>query len=265
MGNRRVRSYRDQRGSGALMDFPAFTDLGALADELAKRGDVKLRALMTQAWRVQSCLGDIRQAIDCMDALTALVDRPKSEDTAARLATERALMTTIIMLYARATSTSTGKGERGSIQLDKDRLSASEWADHTAIVDVRNQAMAHVYTSRSLNDHDWHREKFFAVHIGDGVWKPASATNQTGYHQATADRLSRMLPVAQRELKAKFDKRMAAVSKMINDDVKGGALFKHVFDPVPVFGSEEGVRLVLGGAPQGESAFWINEGDRRAG
>lgn len=247
------------------MTFPEFSDLGALADQMARRGEVKLRSIVTQAWRAQSCLGDIRQAIDCMDALKVLIDRPRSEDSAGRLATERALMTTIIMLYARATSTNGDKGERGSIQLDKEKLSAAEWADHTAIVDVRNQAMAHVYTSRLLNDHDWHREKFFAVHVGDGVWKPASATNQTGYHLATADCLVRMLPVAQRELKAKFNKRMDAVSKMINDEVKGGALFKHLFDPVPVFGGEEGVRIILDGAPQGEAAFWINEGDRRAG
>ena len=42
--------------------FPTFTDLGGVADELAKRGNVKLRAIMTQAWRAQSCLGDLSQA-----------------------------------------------------------------------------------------------------------------------------------------------------------------------------------------------------------
>lgn len=243
--------------------LPSFTNLGALADDLARRGNVKLRAMMTQAWKVQSCLGDLSQAMDCAEVLRELIKRPKQEDTPALMATERALMASAIMLYARATSTNGRGGERGSVQLSENKLRAEEWADHNSILDVRNQAMAHVYSSRKLNDHNWHRDLFFAVHLGSRQWKPASASNQTSFHAATFARLDRMLPVARRELKEKFLERMEAVTRVINDDLGEGILERYIFDPVSVFGSEEGVRLVLAGVEPGEASFWVNEGDRR--
>ena len=243
-------------------NFPTFTNLAAVADELASRGNVKLRAIVTQAWRAQSCLGDLRQASDCADVLHDMLKRPTEQDTPVLLTVERSLLTNAIMLYARATSTNGDKGERGSIQLSEKKLTPEEWEDHNAILDVRNQAMAHVYGSRKLSDHDWHRSIFFAVDAGGGRWKPASASNQTSFHADTFARLERMLPVALREVKTKFHERMEAVAKVVNADVKGAALLKHVFDPVAVFGTEQAVEALLGGAGQGDTAFWVNEGKR---
>lgn len=244
------------------MKFPAFTNLSAVADELAGRGDVRLRAIVTQAWRAQSCLGDLRQASDCADVLRDMLKRPYEHDTPALLTIERSLLANAIMLYARATSINGHKGERGSIQLSEKKLTLSEWADHNAILDVRNQAMAHVYGSRKLSDHGWHRSIFFAVDAGEGRWQPASASNQTSFHANTFAKLDRILPVAIREVKAKFHERMEAVTKVVNADVKAAALLKHVFDPVVVFGTEEAVRVVLAGESQGDAAFWVNEGTR---
>lgn len=243
-------------------DFPAFTDLAAVAAELASRGKGSLRAIMTQAWRAQSCLGDLRQASDCVDVLRDMLKRPNDQDTPALLTVERSLMANAIMLYARATSTNGDKGERGSIQLSEKKLTPEEWADHNAILDVRNQAMAHVYGSRKLSNHDWHRSIFFAVDAGGGRWKPASASNQTSFHAGTFAKLDRMLPVALRELKLKFHERMKAVTKVVNADVKAATLMKHVFDPVAIFGTEEAVRVLLAGEAQGDAAFWVNEGKR---
>ena len=202
--------------------------------------------------------------MDCTAALGELIQRPKMQDTSGTMATERSLMATAIMLYARATSTNGDKGERGSIQLSEKKLTPEDWADHNALLDVRNQAMAHVYPSRRLSDHDWHRDIFFAVHLGGGVWKAASASKQTSFHAVTFARLERMLPVAHRELKAKFHERIGAVTDMINKEVKAELLQKHVFDPVAIFGSEESVQLVLGGAVRGEASYWVNEGDGRS-
>lgn len=244
------------------MTFPAFTNLTAVAEEIAGHGNVKLRAVVTQAWRAQSCLGDLKQANDCMDVLRDMLKRPTEQDTPALLTVERSLMANAIMLYARATSTNGDKGERGSIQLSEKKLTSEEWLDHNAILDVRNQAMAHVYPSRKLSDHDWHRSIFFAVDSGQGRWKPASATNQTSFHADTFSKLERILPVALRELKAKFHERMDAVSKVVNADVKAATLLKHVFDPVAAFGTEDAVRIVLAGAGQADTAFWVNEGSR---
>lgn len=242
--------------------FPTFTDLGALADELATRGNVKLRAVMTQAWRAQSCLGDLRQAADCVAVLKTSSERPTSDDTPFLMATDRALMTTAILLYARATSTNGGKGERGSVQLAEKKLTPDQWADHQAILDVRNQAMAHVYSSRMLGGHHWHRDIFFAVDQGDGHWKPASASNQTSFHAPTFQKLERMLPIAHSALKENFHDRMEAVSKLINGEVRTNLLEKHAFNPVSVFGGHDGVKLLLASAADGEASYWVNEGQR---
>lgn len=244
------------------MNFPAFTNLMAVAEELAGRGDVRLRAIVTQAWRAQSCLGDLRQASDCADVLRDMLKRPFEQDTPAPLTIERSLLANAIMLYARATSTNGHKGERGSVQLSEKKLTSGEWEDHNAILDVRNQAMAHVYGSRKLSKHVWHRSVFFAVEAGDGRWRPASASNQTSFHADTFTKLDRMLPVAIREVKTKFHERMEAVANVVNADVKAAGLLKHVFDPIPVFGSEEAVRVVLAGESQGDTALWVNEGKR---
>lgn len=245
--------------------FPPFTDLGALADDLAKRGDVQLRALISQAWKANSCTADLRQAVDCAGVLREMINRPREDDTPRLLATERALMTTIILLYARATSTNGHGGERGPIQLDRKKLSDDEWADHCAILDVRNQAMAHVYASRKLGAHEWHREKFFAIQLDNGAWKPASATNQTGFHAQTLDRLERMLPVAAQIVQGKFHALMKRVTDHINRDVKAATLLKHIFDPRPVFGGDDAVRLLLSSAEAGAASFWVNEGNRNGG
>ncbi len=241
------------------MTLPTFTDLGALADDLAKRGaDPAIRSAITSAWRVQSCLGDLRQAEQSVKLLRKIADRERADDSQEAMTIERALMTSAVLHYARATSTSGQKGERGSIQLEQSRLTPEEWLDHTKIIDVRNQALAHVYSGRSAGDHIWHRDVFFAVESPQGTWVAASASNQTSYHGETLRRLEKMLPVAIREVKAKFDKRMAAVSRMLNGKVKTEMFRKHAFDPAHVFGSEETARAILAGRDHGDSAIWTN-------
>lgn len=239
-------------------EFPPFTDLAAVAEELASRGKNSLRAMMTQAWRAQSCLGDLRQASDCVDILRDMMDR--TEETPALLTVERALLSNAVMLYARATLTNGDKGERGPIQLSKKKLTPEEWDDHQAILDVRNQAMAHVYRARKLSEHEWHRTMFFAVDSGGGRWKPACASNQTSFHADLFAKLEKMLPIALRELKAKFHERMEAVTKAVNEGIKAETLRKHIFDPVKVFGGRGAVQALLDGETQGDSAFWVREG-----
>lgn len=237
--------------------FPAFTDLTAVAEELASRGKVGLRSMLTQAWRAQSCLGDLRQSNDCVEVLREMVDR--KDDSPTLLTVERSLLANAVMLYARATLTNGPKGERGPIQLSEKKLTADEWKDHQAILDVRNQAMAQVYRARKLSEHEWHRSVFFAVDAGGGRWKPACASNQTTFHADTFAKLKRMLPVALRELKLKFHERMEAVTKAVNSEVKASTLRKSVFDPVAAFGSRGAVQALLDGEASGDAAFWVKE------
>lgn len=242
------------------MSSPLFTNLTALADNLPKTGIYgEVRHTLVMAWRAQSCLADIKQSRDCYDVLRRVLERERSMDTADLLTTERALLTTAIMLYARATSTSGKEGERGSIQLERGRLTPEQWKDHQALLSVRNQALAHVYTSQPVGEHLWHRELVFAVESPSRGWKVASASNQTGFHAGTVDRLGRMLPVAHGIVKEQFYRRMAAATKRINECVPQDLLLQHVFDPVRAFGSEEAVGVVLAGQESGEASLWVNE------
>lgn len=243
------------------MTFPTFTDLAALADDLTLRGaSPKLRSAITMAWRAQSCLGDLRQCQDCVTLLRQSIDESRDTDTADVLVIERSLMSTAVMLYARATSTSGQHGERGSIQLEQSKMQPDEWADHCKILAVRNQAMAHVYADRDAGDHVWHRDVIFAVERPHGGWSVASASNQTSYHAPTLRRLERMVPVATLAIKAKFDKRISTVTSMLSGKVKVALLRKHAFSPETVFGSAEAVEAILGGSGKGDAAFWVNNG-----
>ena len=243
------------------MSFPPFVNLSSLAEQLEKTGkDRQLRMALKQAWRAQSCLGDLTQAKDSCSVLRNIIGRPRKSDTPELLTTERALLTMAVILYARATSTSGQKGERGSIQLDRSKLTKEQWADHQSLLDVRNQALAHVYSSQEVGSYLWHRELLFAVELKAGRWKTASATNQVSFHAATLERLERMLPIAHELIMERFQKRMLAISARLNEGgVQQSMMLAHQFDPVRAFGSEQAVRRLLTGATQKEDAFWVNE------
>lgn len=246
------------------MQLPVFTDLRELAEDMARRGSApSVRAAIATAWRAQSCLGDLRQSADCAIALRDLTGRPREMDTAALMTTERALLTTAVLLYARATSTSGQKDERGSIQLERTKLTPEEWEAHCNIIDVRNQALAHVYSLRETGGHVWHRDKFFAVQNPDGVWAPVLASNQTSFREDALKQLELMLPVALREVRAKLMKRMGAVARLLNGQITTAQLLKHAFDPVETFGSLAAVQAVLDGREDGETSFWVKEGQSK--
>jgi hypothetical protein len=189
-----------------------------------------------------------------------MIDRPREDDTPKLLTTQKALLSTGISLYVRATSTSGQKGERGSIQLDRSKLSSTEWKDHQALLAIRHQALAYVNPSQVVGTHQWDKEIFFAIQLATGAWKAASATNQTGFHMATFEQLERMLPVAHKFLLEKFQKRIGTVSTLINGEgVDQSQMLKHQFDPIEKFGSNEAVERVVAGASQVTDAFWVNE------
>ncbi len=92
------------------------------------------------------------------------------------------------------------------------------------------------------------------------MWEAASASNQTSYHRGTVEALGRMLPIATGIVKEKFQKRLGAVTKKINEASVPRELFIDCqFDPVRAFGGEEAVRRILAGKQGGEASFWINE------
>jgi hypothetical protein len=74
---------------------PTFTNLSALIEKLEKLGKHGgLRKTLVQAWRAQSCLADLKQALDCYEVLQGILKRPRTSNTPEIMTTERALLIT---------------------------------------------------------------------------------------------------------------------------------------------------------------------------
>jgi hypothetical protein len=245
-----------------MSEFPPFADLVSLAGSLRKTGKHgNLQKILDSAWRAESCLGDLKQAADCCSVLRDSLTTKAEDMSGAQQTIDRALMSTAMLLYARATSTSSAKdGERGAIQLERGRLTKEQWADHEALISVRNQGVAHVNRKHSVDNRSWHKAIFFAVRYPNGAWRPASTSNETSFHLPTLERLERMLPVATDVIHGQFNKRMKAVSAALNEaDLSEKAFLEHLFDPVAAFGSADAVRRLLGASKQGIDGFYVND------
>lgn len=237
------------------MDFPDFTDLRQIALALKNNTQFeKLRRTIESVWRAQSCNADIRQATDACDALNTLRRSPRQRGTLIRATTENALLVTGVMLYARATGTSGKERERGAIQLDEKKLTPEQQVDHTALLEIRNRAIAHVYREDLIANNLWHDDIVFAVDMADRGWKPAVGSNRISFHIPTFERLLRQIPIADKLLMRAFHKRMDAMTRMINEaSVPLDLFLRYRFDPVKKFGGINAVEHILGGMPVGHA------------
>lgn len=235
--------------------LPAFTDLRALAYDLEDQDEFRrLRSAIERAVRTQSCVSDLAQATTCCDALDDTLSSIRRKGTLTRSAIEASLLQTAVMLYERATSAPGKRGERGSISI-VDHLTDGQAADHQALVNLRQRAIAHVYAGEKIEGQVWHRDVLFAVEM-ERAWKPAAASNRVQFDSVTFTRLRRQVPVAASILTHRFHEHINQLTALLNDNPVPVALYeKHRFDPVPVFGSEQAVRALLSGQVQGRTSF----------
>lgn len=238
-----------------MTTFPRFTNLRALASEIAHAPEYsRVLEAIDKAARAQSCVSDLAEAETCCVALRELLASPRRRGTLTRLATEGSLLRTAVTLYERATSAGAKKGERGSIQI-AERLNAEQLEDHENLVSVRHRSLAHVYAGEEIDGQVWHRDVLFAVEEPP-AWYPAAASNRLQFADQTLQRLERQAPVALRLVKERFHSRLAKLTDMLNDNPLPAAVFeKHIFDPVPVFGSERSVQNVLEARKEGRGSF----------
>lgn len=239
------------------MPFPVTIDLMALAADLEKGGKRKLRERMKSAWRAQSCLADLHQANDICGVLDRLAQQQQlSIDNAGLVHIHSALMTTAILLYARATYTSGSLRERGSIQLRN--LTEQQNADHQALIKVRNSALGHVETSAAIAGDLWHADYVFAKLAGPGLWSFASGSTAIGLNLDTVAALKRQLPVAIDFVRARSHERLDAIQAALAEIKPSSAtMMRHQVDPVTYFGSLDTARRMLAGKPGEESTAWI--------
>jgi hypothetical protein len=214
----------------------------------------KLGYAVRSALVAQSCVADIRQAVDCCAALRSVLGSPRKIGTIERLTIESSLLANAVMLYARATATAAKDGERGAIKITP-KMTTEQRADHDILVTIRNRALAHVYTAEPIDGELWHQAVLFAVETEGTGWRPAAGSRRVQNNLSTLERLERQLPVAHAMLTAKSRKRIDAITGMLNDDPLPLATFERFqFDPVERFGSAEAVQTILRGQAVGEAS-----------
>jgi hypothetical protein len=243
------------------MNYPPFVDLLALSKSHNRTNKQKnLNDLLLQAWRAEACLGDLLQASDCCKILRAKVDEKGETFGPHEQTIVKALQTSAVSLYVRATSTGGKSGERGSIQLNSKQLTKDQKEDHNALLMLRNQALAHVNPAHKMGTRVWHKVSLFAVSNGTGKWMSAAATNETTWNRETLECLERMLPLAIKFIEEKFRVRLNAVQEALNDAGISETTFqKFLFDPVEVFGSDAVVQRILKSRGSAGDRFWVEE------
>lgn len=135
------------------------------------------------------------------------------------------------MLYARATNNTRSRNERGPIDITS-RLSTSQLTEHNLLVDIRNRAIAHVYSGERLADAIWHEDKIFLVEDKPG-WRVGAGRMAIQFHRGALDCLIRQIPVARIIILDLFHKYINQVTALINENPVSPEIFgRHVIDPV---------------------------------
>lgn len=236
-----------------------FSDLRAVVLELAKIPQHQhLPKKLEKAVRAQSCHADLRQAEACLQAIDKLLPSPRAKGTVERNATEAALLMSCVVLYARATHGGSGKGERGSVSV-RDQLSSDLKIDHDALINLRNQAFAHVYLDNSASGAPmWHEVKPFLQNDGESLeWNVGVGSRTTQVDKPTIERLRRLLPSAIEFVRNRFRARLDAVTSEINDhSIALELIEKHEMTATELFGSTEAGQIAVNGRPAGESWFF---------
>jgi len=204
----------------------------------------RLKGVVRKAGHTQSCLADLMQADAFLTNLRSLPGINSKFQTKGDDVVANALLIGAVIFYARATSTSGSKGERGSADI-RSSLSSQELGDHSLIVTVRNTAIAHVYSDRKLDDLSWHSQRLCLIQDG-AAFRPASASNMVTVNSKVARSLERQLPIAMKILHERFQKHIEKIaSDLQNADLDISIYLKHEVDPVEFFGSEAMAKSVV--------------------
>jgi hypothetical protein len=198
------------------MEHPPFIDIRDLEARLGDDEQFRpLKRLINRTMLAQSCIADLAQAQDSIEALDNLYRYFGKKDSPLRINIEAALIMAAVTLYARATGGSDSRGERGSSKIAS-KLPPEQLGDHVAILELRHRAFAHVYANEQLTgDIPWHRDMIFAVATERG-WKPGSLVNRLQVVPSMVARLRRQIPVARAILYDRFQLRMTQMSDLMN-------------------------------------------------
>lgn len=173
--------------------MPDSYDLTALSERLFAEG--RLQSLAGKIQRAQdlaSLHADLVMALECLDALDALLARPSAEDDFAKNITEASLLSNAVVLYARATKTTSE--ERRGFDL-RDRFSAEQKVVHQELTDLRDKAIAHFGSGGSYMG-EWKVERVVLDATDPQDVRVAVATRRKTVDRSLAERARQQIEVA---------------------------------------------------------------------
>jgi len=193
-------------------------NLTALADRLFAEG--RLLALadkIRRARELHSLSADLAIALESLDALDTLLLAPTATDDFEKIITESALLNNALVLYARATKTTSQ--ERGGFDL-RSRFSEEEGVAHKELYDLRDRAIAHFGSGGSYRG-EWQAE-LVVLQFKGGNAKPGVVTRRQTVDRKLAKRARKQIEVAHALLRAlsleKLDEVTDELNKAIAED-----------------------------------------------
>lgn len=224
-------------------------NLTALSERLMTES--RLKPLVGKIRRVQDLASlhtDLAIALDSMDALDVLVATPDTSDIN-RHVTEAALLNSAIMLYARATKT-TSK-QRRNFDL-RTRFSPEELVVHEELVDLRDEAIAHFGFGGSYQGL-WHVEVVI-LQTTKGNARPGVVTRRQMRDKKLIARARKQIELAHSLIRQISDQKINEMTDELNKmdpDLFQREISKHPLNLEVAIASKDAADIVRSSADQG--------------
>ena len=190
-------------------------NLTALGERLfAEKRLLPLAGKIRRARDLHSLSADLAMALESLDVLDALLKTQTANDDYIKIITESALLNNALVLYVRATKTSSE--QRGRFDL-RSRFSEEERITHKELTDLRDHAIAHFGSGGSYGG-EWQAE-LVVLQFKGGAAKPGVVTRRQMVDRKLAKRARKQIEVAHALLRALSLEKLDEVTDEINKAV----------------------------------------------
>lgn len=173
-------------------------NLTALGDRLfEEKRLLPLADKIRRARDLHSLSADLAMALESLAALDTLLEAPTASNDYAKIITESALLNNALILYVRATKTTSE--QRGGFDL-RSRFSEEEKVAHKELADLRDHAIAHFGSGGSYCG-EWQAELVILQLKGEDA-KPGVVTRRKMVDRKLAKRARKQIKVAHALLRA---------------------------------------------------------------
>ena len=236
------------------MTNEAVFNLSAFAERLLReKRKVALAFTIKNAVDSRSLQVDLIFSLEACDALAFSLDNRMDQPADFRETSEAALMSYIVLLYARATKT---ESEVRKQYDPRSRFTAAELKVHKELCDLRDNAVAHFGTGGSYVG-DWVRE-LAVMDVVDFVARPAIITRRLIVDRPLLTRARAQITRALEIIRPVCVKRMKALTDEIDKECAADPEFykevhQHPLNAVLFLGGEEQAARMRQGRAQGQA------------